>query len=92
MLSFAHVGRRIERRGEGVDEIGVDARSGKILVKIDPTHFWPTEVDLLVGGASKARERLGWKPKRTFGQLVGEMMASDLAEAKGDAAHGKRGI
>ncbi|SPP98513.1 MULTISPECIES: GDP-mannose 4,6-dehydratase [Bradyrhizobium] len=91
-LAFAQVGRRIEWRGKGVDEIGIDAKSGKTVVKIDPTYFRPTEVDLLVGDASKAREKLGWKPKRTFAQLVEEMMASDLAEAKRDAVHGKRSV
>ncbi|MBR0838973.1 GDP-mannose 4,6-dehydratase [Bradyrhizobium liaoningense] len=88
-LSFSHVGRRIEWRGKGVDETGIDAKSGKTVVKIDPTYFRPTEVDLLIGDASKARQVLGWKPKRTFVQLVEEMMASDLAEAKRDAGSGK---
>jgi GDPmannose 4,6-dehydratase len=87
-LSFAQVGRRIEWRGRGVEETGID----KTVVKIDPTYFRPTEVDLLIGDASKAREVLGWKPKRTFAELVQEMMASDLAEAKRDAASGKRSV
>jgi GDPmannose 4,6-dehydratase len=91
-LSFAHVGRRIEWRGEGVDETGVDTKTGKTVVKIDPSYFRPTEVDLLVGDASKAREVLGWKPKRSFTELVAEMMASDLADAKRDAASGKRTV
>jgi GDPmannose 4,6-dehydratase len=91
-LSFAQVGRRIEWRGEGVDETGIDAKSGKAVVKIDPTYFRPTEVDLLVGDASKAREVLGWTPKRNFAELVAEMMASDLAEAKRDAISGKRTV
>ena len=91
-LAFAQVGRRIEWRGKGVEETGVDAKSGKTLVKIDPSYFRPTEVDLLVGDASKARKVLGWKPKRTFNQLVEEMVASDLAEAKRDAVNGKRGL
>lgn len=91
-LSFAQVGRRIEWRGQGVDETGIDAESGKTVVKIDPTYFRPTEVDLLVGDASKAHQVLGWKPKHAFDQLVEEMMASDLAEAKREAAHGKRTV
>ncbi|MCK1284215.1 GDP-mannose 4,6-dehydratase [Bradyrhizobium sp. 44] len=91
-LSFAQVGRHIAWRGEGVEEIGVDEKSGKTVVKIDPTYFRPTEVDLLVGDASKAREVLGWAPKRSFAQLVAEMMASDLAGAKRDAASGKRTV
>ena len=61
-------------------------------MKIDPTYFRPTEVDLLVGDASKAREVLGWTPKRSFAELVAEMMASDLADAKRDAASGKRTV
>ncbi|OSJ34426.1 GDP-mannose 4,6-dehydratase [Bradyrhizobium japonicum] len=89
-LSFALVGRSLEWRGAGVDETGIDAKSGKAVVKIDPTYFRPTEVDLLVGDASKAREVLGWTPKRSFAELVAEMVASDLAEAKRDAANGKR--
>jgi len=91
-LAFAQVGRRIEWRGRGVDETGVDAKSGKTTVKVDPTYFRPTEVDLLVGDASKARQVLGWKPKRTFAQLVEEMIASDLAEAKRDARSGKHTV
>ncbi|MGY4353358.1 GDP-D-mannose dehydratase [Bradyrhizobium sp. GM7.3] len=79
-------------RGAGVEETGVDETSGKTVVKIDPTYFRPTEVDLLVGDASKAHQVLGWKPKHTFAQLVEEMMASDLAEAKREAAHGKRTV
>ncbi|WGR73889.1 MULTISPECIES: GDP-mannose 4,6-dehydratase [unclassified Bradyrhizobium] len=89
---FAQVGRRIEWRGKGVEETGVDAKSGKIVVRIDPTYFRPTEVELLIGDARKARDKLGWKPKRTFAQLVEEMMASDLAEAKRDVANGKRTV
>ena len=70
----------------------VDGHSGKTVVKIDPTYFRPTEVDLLIGDASKAREVLGWKPKRSFAQLVEEMVASDLAVAKREVAGGKRTI
>src|SRR3954465_15311994 len=91
-LSFAQVGRCIAWRGEGVDEIGVDQKSGKTVVKVDPTYFRPTEVDLLVGDASKAREVLGWTPKRSFVELVAEMMVSDLADAKRDVASGKRTV
>ncbi|MEY9182636.1 GDPmannose 4,6-dehydratase [Bradyrhizobium sp. USDA 326] len=81
-LSFREVGREIEWRGKGVDEIGIDKSSGKTVVRIDPTYFRPTEVDILVGDASKANKMLGWKPKRTFGQLVHEMVASDLKDAR----------
>ena len=82
-LAFAEVGRTIEWRGKGVDETGIDRKSGKTVVRIDPVYFRPTEVDLLIGDASKAREKLGWKPKTPFAQLVKEMVASDLATPGG---------
>ncbi|MDH2382175.1 MULTISPECIES: GDP-mannose 4,6-dehydratase [Bradyrhizobium] len=91
-LAFAEVGRSIEWRGKGVEEIGVDKASGNTLVQIDPAYFRPTEVDLLIGDASKARAKLGWAPKTPFAQLVKEMVASDLVEARQDAANGKHGV
>ncbi len=79
--SFAHVGLAIEWRGvQGtVDEIGVSKADGDVLVKIDPRYFRPTEVDLLIGDASKARRELGWKPKVTYKQLVQIMVDADMA-------------
>jgi GDPmannose 4,6-dehydratase len=77
-LAFAEVGRKITWRGKGVDEEGVDDKTGAVLVKIDPRYFRPTEVDLLLGDPSKARKVLGWKHEITFPQLVKEMMAADL--------------
>ena len=59
------------------------------MVRIDPVYFRPTEVDLLIGDASKAREKLGWKPKTTFTQLVKEMVAGDLEIARREVANGK---
>jgi GDPmannose 4,6-dehydratase len=91
-LAFAEVGRIIEWRGKGVDETGVDKKSGKTVVRIDPVYFRPTEVDLLIGDASKAREKLGWKPKIPFAQLVKEMVAGDLAAAKREVANGKNPV
>jgi GDPmannose 4,6-dehydratase len=84
--AFAEVDRRIEWKGAGVEETGVDPRSGRILVRVDPAYFRPTEVDLLIGDASKARAQLGWTPKTSFAELVKEMVASDLALAKREAA------
>jgi GDPmannose 4,6-dehydratase len=84
-IAFAEVGRSIEWRGKGVD-----ARSGKALVRVDPVYFRPTEVDLLIGDASKAHKKLGWKPATPFAQLVKEMVASDVAEARLEVANGKR--
>lgn len=80
--AFAYVGRQIVWKGAGLEEKGVDARTGQVLVEIDSRYFRPTEVDLLLGDASKAKARLGWEPKTGFAELVKEMMASDLAEAK----------
>ena len=68
--AFAVVGRRIEWRGEGVDEVGIDEASGKELVKVDPRYFRPTEVDVLHGDATKARTKLGWKHRVNFDDLV----------------------
>jgi len=84
--AFAEVDRRIEWTGAGVEETGVDRRSGRTLVRVDPAYFRPTEVDLLIGDASKARAQLGWTPKTSFAELVEEMVASDLALAKREAA------
>src|SRR3954451_17871257 len=91
-LAFAEVRRSIEWRGKGVDETGVDGKSGKTILRIDPVYFRPTEVDLLVGEASKAREKLGWQPKTSFAQLVKEMVATDLKEARREVANGKPSV
>ncbi|MDO9299350.1 GDP-mannose 4,6-dehydratase, partial [Bradyrhizobium sp.] len=91
-LAFAEIGRGVEWRGKGVEETGVDKKSGKTVVRIDPTYFRPTEVDLLIGEASKARDKLGWQPKTTFAQLVSEMVAGDLAIARREVANGKNPV
>jgi GDPmannose 4,6-dehydratase len=77
-LAFTEVGYRIEWRGKGIDETGVDSATGKVLVRIDPRYFRPTEVDLLLGDPSKAERVLGWKHTITFPQLVKDMVVSDL--------------
>jgi GDPmannose 4,6-dehydratase len=76
--AFAQVGRTLEWRGSGRDEKGVEARTGRTLVEIDPRYFRPTEVDILCGDASKARAKLGWRHKVSFEALVREMVESDL--------------
>src|ERR1700733_7393382 len=91
-IAFAETGRAIEWRGKGIEETGVDRKTGKTLVRIDPVYFRPTEVDELIGDASKARQQLGWKPKTTFAQLVKEMVASDLDIARREAANGKNPV
>ena len=91
-LAFAEVGRRIQWRGKGIEEAGIDKKSGKTVVRIDPVYFRPTEVDILIGDASKARQKLGWKPKTSFAELVKEMVAGDLEIAKQEVANGKHTI
>jgi GDPmannose 4,6-dehydratase len=77
--AFAHVGRSIEWQGSGVDEKGVDRGSGRVLVEIDARYFRPAEVDVLVGDSSKARNKLGWKHRIGFKELVSLMVSADLA-------------
>lgn len=77
-LAFQYVGRIIKWEGEGINETGQDAKTGQILVRINPKYFRPTEVDILLGDASKARNKFGWKPTITFEELVKDMMDSDL--------------
>jgi GDPmannose 4,6-dehydratase len=76
--AFAHIGRRIEWRGGGVDEVGMDAKSNQPLVSIDPRYFRPTEVEQLLGNPAKAKRKLGWSHRIGFAELVSEMMESDL--------------
>ncbi|PWC35726.1 GDP-mannose 4,6-dehydratase [Azospirillum sp. TSO22-1] len=77
-LAFAEVGKRIAWKGEGVDETGIDEATGKVLVRVDPAYFRPTEVDLLIGNPAKAREKLGWTHTTPFRELVREMVQADL--------------
>ncbi len=86
-LAFRAVGRVIVWHGRGVDEIGRDGRTGEILVRVDPRHFRPTEVDLLMGDPAKARSKLGWWHKTTFKDLVGEMVAADLKRVEQERWH-----
>jgi GDPmannose 4,6-dehydratase len=81
-LAFAQVDRRVEWQGGGVAERGCDARTGAVLVQVDPRYFRPTEVDELVGDASKARTKLGWHHKVGLQELVAEMVASDIEALK----------
>ena len=85
--AFGVVGRAIEWRGQGVDETGVDGRTGETLVHIDPKYFRPTEVDLLLGDPAKAKRVLGWSHTVSFAELVEEMVRADLAEHQGSPLH-----
>ncbi|KJC53641.1 GDP-mannose 4,6-dehydratase [Bradyrhizobium sp. LTSPM299] len=91
-LAFGEVGRSIQWCGKGIEETGVDRKSGKTVVRIDPVYFRPTEVDLLIGDATKAREQLGWNPKVSFAELVKQMVAGDLAIARREVMNGRNPV
>lgn len=76
--AFEQIGRTIKWHGTGVDEKGIDAKTGDVLIEVDPRYFRPTEVDLLLGDPSKAKRVLGWEHKTPFAEMVKEMVASDL--------------
>jgi len=80
--AFDHIGRRIAWRGAGTAETGIDTKTGQVLVEVDPRYFRPTEVDALIGDASKAHQKLGWRHKTSFADLVKEMVESDLVEVQ----------
>jgi GDPmannose 4,6-dehydratase len=88
--AFARVGRRIAWEGSGAAEQGLDAATGKVLVEIDPRYFRPTEVEYLIGDASKARQKLGWQHKVSFAQLVEEMVDADLKAVRNEQARRDR--
>jgi GDPmannose 4,6-dehydratase len=87
--AFAVVGRHVVWRGKGAEEVGMDEATGNVLVEIDPRYFRPTEVDMLQGDPTKARERLGWRHHIGFDELVRDMVESDMEvvarEQRGDA-------
>ena len=90
--AFAETGRTIAWRGTGVDEKGVDARSGETLVEIDPRYFRPTEVEFLLGDPAKAQRELGWRHTTSFADLVKDMLRSDLEVVRRERdAMGRRG-
>jgi GDPmannose 4,6-dehydratase len=77
--AFARIGRNVVWEGTGVDEKGFDGGSGRVLVEIDRRYFRPTEVDVLLGDATKAGRKLGWRHRTSFEQLIEEMVDGDLA-------------
>jgi len=81
-LSFKYIGIVIKWKGEGIDEVGINSKNNDILVRIDPKYFRPTEVDLLLGDARKAKEILGWSSKTDFEGLVLLMMEDELKRSK----------
>ena len=86
-LAFRVVGREILWKGEGTDEVGIDNRTGAELIRVDPNYFRPTEVDMLLGDPTKAKEKLGWQHRTSFPDLVKEMVEADLVHVKKEGCH-----
>jgi GDPmannose 4,6-dehydratase len=82
----------IEWQGRGVEEVGIDTRTGRVVVRVDPHYFRPTEVETLLGDPAKARQKLGWSQEISFDELVREMVEEDLAVAKRDAMIAREGF
>jgi len=88
--AFSHVGRSIVWRGNGLEEKGIESSTGELLIEVDPRYFRPTEVDSLLGDASKARAKLGWRYKTSFDALVKEMVDADLQAIRNEQARRNR--
>lgn len=86
-LAFAEVGTTLRWEGEGANEKGIDAKTDKVVVEVDPRYFRPTEVDLLIGDATKAKNLLGWKATTPFRTLVSDMVKSDMTLVAEEARH-----
>ena len=91
-LAFKEVGIDIDWEGSGVEEVGRERESGKVRVRVDPRYFRPTEVDLLLGDAGKARRELGWQAEMPFSELIKNMVREDLKEAQKDQFCGRAGF
>ena len=83
-LAFEKTGVRIGWEGKGVDEKGIDKKTGKVVVEVSPEFFRPAEVDILIGDYSKAKEKLKWQPKTTFEDLVSIMVEADIKMVERD--------
>tara|TARA_Y200000002_G_scaffold383299_1_gene405057 strand:+ start:5822 stop:6916 length:1095 start_codon:yes stop_codon:yes gene_type:complete len=90
--SWRHLGRDIRWEGKGIDEKGYDTKTGNLIVAVNSRYFRPTEVESLLGDPSKAKEKLGWKSKITFEEMVKEMMDNDINIAKRDSLVKKHGF
>ena len=91
-VAWAYLGNTIRWEGEGHDEKGFDSESGNLVVSVNKRYFRPTEVDSLLGDFTKAKEKLGWRPKIIFKDMVHEMMENDIKIAKRDALVKKHGF
>jgi GDPmannose 4,6-dehydratase len=83
-IAARQLGLSIRWEGKGVDEKGINAETGQVVVSVDPRYFRPTEVQDLLGDAGKARKKLGWTPRITLEQLIAEMIETDMKEAQKD--------
>ncbi|MDO9287288.1 MAG: GDP-mannose 4,6-dehydratase [Thermodesulfovibrionales bacterium] len=92
VLAFKEAGINIKWVGKGADEKGVNEETNEVLIEVDKNYFRPTEVDVLEGNASKAKEKLGWQPKVTFRELVKTMLISDLKEAERELLCKRNGL
>ena len=90
-VAAGHLGMRLHWDGQGVKERAVDAKSGRCIVKVDPRYFRPAEVESLLGDATKANAKLGWRPTTSFEALVEEMVVNDLQAAEQDALVAREG-
>lgn len=86
------LGTQIEWRGSGLEEEGIDTKNGRVVVKVDPRYFRPSEVETLLGDPGKARRKLGWRPEIDFESLVKDMIAADLEIARRDAVMKREGF
>ncbi|MCL2792942.1 MAG: GDP-mannose 4,6-dehydratase [Spirochaetaceae bacterium] len=84
-LAFREVSIELEWKGSGVDEKGINKKTGEVVIEVDPRYFRPTEVDILLGDPTKARKQLGWKHKYELLDLVKDMVKNDILEAKKDS-------
>ena len=90
-IAAAELGMAIDWQGEGLAEIGIERKSGKTIVRVDPRYFRPTEVETLLGNPAKAKEKLGWEPQISFEELVQEMVVEDLKLAERDQIVSQKG-
>ena len=90
--SFKELGINLEWQGSGVDEKGIDSATGRVIIEVDPRYFRPTDVEQLLGDASKAREVLGWQPRVTFAELVRIMAKADFEEAQRQLAASEKSL
>jgi GDPmannose 4,6-dehydratase len=91
-LAWDYLGRAIRWEGTGLGERGYDSETGDLIVSVDSRYFRPTEVDSLLGDPTKARDKLGWKPKITFKEMVHEMMENEINVAKRDSLVNEHGF